>query len=359
MSLPKITGFRARAVEAPLSYPIKTASGIHPTAPLVLLEIRTDAEITGQAYLFGYTPASLKPLVAILEEIEQMVSGATLAPEAIDRQLRKKFVLLGTAGLLRMALATVEMALWDAWCKHLGLPLTQVLGGELKPTRAYDSHSMDGETLAVERALRSAQQGFTGIKTKIGYADFDVERKVLVALRRELGDTFNIFVDYNQSLTISETLRRHRLLLDLNIGWIEEPLSKDDHLGHATITQSVATDIQLGENWFGPEDMMLSLRAGAGSLAMVDIMKMGGVCAWMKAAALAEQYSRPMSSHLFPEISAHMLALTPTADWLEWMDVAGGVLTHSVTFKDGMAHPSDAPGTGVSFDEDRIAALLA
>lgn len=359
MTLPILTGLRARAVEAPLIYPIKTASSIHPTAPLVLIDIATDAGVTGQAYIFAYTPMVMKPLVSLLEDLGQLILGRSLAPEALDRFLRRKFVVLGTAGLLRMALAGVEMALWDAWSKHLGLPLAQALGGELRPTRAYDSHSMDGETLAVARALRSADAGFRAIKTKIGYADFATERRVLAALRRELGDDFAIFADYNQSLSLPETLRRCRALEDLNIGWFEEPLVKEDDCGHASLTGRIGSDLQLGENWYGPEDMMLSLRAGAGSLAMVDIMKIGGVVGWMKAAALAEQFSRPMSSHLFQEISAHMLALTPTADWLEWMDIAAGVLAHGVRLQDGQAVPSNAPGIGVTFDEDRIAALLA
>lgn len=359
MTIPVISSLRARALEAPLPYPICTASGTVNTAPLILLDIITDAGIIGHAYIFGYTPVALRPLLALCDEIEPMILGKALEPESLDRVLRAKFTLLGTSGLLRMVLAGVEMALWDAWCKFLGQPLARVLGGELRSIQAYDSHSLDGEKLAVERALRSADEGFRAIKTKIGYADFAEEQRVLTTLRRELGDEFKIFVDYNQSLSVPEALRRCRALQDLNIGWIEEPLSKDDHLGHAAITRQLDTDIQLGENWFGPEDMMLSLRAGSGSLAMVDIMKMGGVCAWIKAAALAEQFARPLSSHLFQEISAHMLAVTPTAHWLERLDIAGEVLAGGLRIENGNAIPSNVPGTGVSFDEEKIAHILS
>lgn len=358
MVLPAIEGLSARAIEAPLAHPIQTASGTVDTVPLVLLDVRTDAEITGQAYIFGYTPAALRPLVALCDELGLMIEREILAPEAVDRELRKKFVLLGTAGLLRMALGGIEMALWDAWCKFLGQPLARVLGGEPRPTQAYDSHAMDGEKLAIERALRSVNQGFHAIKTKIGYADFAEERRVLEALRRELGPDFTIFADYNQSLSVPEALHRSRALLDLNLGWIEEPVLKDDHVGHAEITRSLPTNVQLGENWFGPEDMMLSLRAGAGNLAMVDVMKMGGVSGWMKAAAIAEQFSRPLSSHLFLEISTQLLAVSPTAHWLEWMDIAGGIMIDEPRLEDGKAVPSELPGTGIRFDEEKIAHFL-
>ncbi|QAA98394.1 MULTISPECIES: enolase C-terminal domain-like protein [Agrobacterium tumefaciens complex] len=357
MALSKIIQIHTRAVEVPLDYPIRTASGIVPTAPLVLIDLETDTGITGRAYIFAYTPVILKALMSLYEDLKPLILGSPLAPQAMDEALRRRFTLLGTAGMLRMVLSGLEMAAWDAFAKTLNLPLVQVLGGSPIGIRAYDSHSMDGESLATERAIASAEAGFKGIKTKIGYADFEEELNVLRSIRKAVGDDFEILVDYNQSLTVPEAIRRGKYLEEIGVAWIEEPVLQGDYSGHAAVAQALSIPVQLGENWFGPEEMMLSVQAKAGDFAMVDIMKIGGVCAWMKASAIAEQHSLPLSSHLFQEISAHLLCVSPTAYRLEHLDIAGPILRERLSIKDGLAFPSEQAGTGVEWDEDRIRQL--
>lgn len=131
-----------------------------------------------------------------------------------------------------------------------------------------------------------------------------------------------------------------------------------DYRGHCEIRKAVQTPIQMGENWFGLEDMSDSLLADASGLCMPDVMKIGGVSAWLRASALAEQRGMPMSSHIFQEFSAHLLTVTPTAHWLERMDVAGAVIEPVLTFKDGRAHISDRPGAGIVWQEKSIQKYL-
>ncbi|UVJ46286.1 mandelate racemase [Pseudomonas sp. LS1212] len=354
-----ITGLRARAVNAPLQYPIHTAVGTVSTAPLVLIDLATSAGVTGHAYVFAYTGLALKPLKQLVETLAELLIDQPLAPQALEQALQQRFCLLGFTGLVRMAAAGLDMAAWDALAKAHGLPLVELLGGKARALKSYDSHSLDGEQLATERAVHAAEQGFTAVKTKIGYATLEKDLRVVRSLRTVLGDEFGLMVDYNQSLDVNEAIRRGLALQDEGIAWIEEPTLQHDYVGHGRIRQALRVPVQMGENWFGAEDMFKSLQAGASDLAMPDMMKIGGVTGWLRASALAEQFGLPLSSHLFQEFSAHLLAVTPTAHWLERLDIAGAILEPTLTFANGNAVISDLPGAGIIWRESEVARYAA
>jgi mandelate racemase len=179
------------------------------------------------------------------------------------------------------------------------------------------------------------------------------------AARKSGGDDLVVMVDYNQSLDVPEAVRRGGLLDSLGMGWIEEPTIADDFAGHAQIAREVVTPIQIGENWWGTHDMAKSLAAGASDYVMVDLMKIGGISGWLRAAALAEPSGVRLSSHLFPEVSVHLMAVTPTAHWLEWLDLASPVLKEPLRIEDGFATPSDAPGSGIAWNEEAVSRYLA
>ena len=136
--------------------------------------------------------------------------------------------------------------------------------------------------------------------------------------------------------------------------WIEEPIRADDFAGCAKVAREVATPIQIGENFMGPEQMAQALAAGASDYVMPDLERIGGVTGWMRAAALAQGAGMEMSSHLFPEASAHLLAVTPTCHWLEYVDWADAILKDPLVVKDGFAEIPDVPGTGVAWDEKAV-----
>jgi mandelate racemase len=174
-------------------------------------------------------------------------------------------------------------------------------------------------------------------------------------VRRAVGDRVQLMSDYNQSLSVAEAMRRCDALSGEGLAWIEEPTRADDHDGHARIRRKSRVPIQIGENWWGPHDMSRSLAANASDLGMPDAMKIGGVTGWLRAAALAEAHGLPISSHLFPEISAHLLAVSPTMHWLEYVDWAEPVLQQPLRF-DGHGHAviADEPGSGIEWDEAAV-----
>jgi mandelate racemase len=353
-----IRSLRVRAIRVPLSRPHPTAGGTVSEAPLVLVDLLTNEGVTGSAYVFCYTPLALEPVAHLVANLEAVVVGMPLTPLAIERVLQARFRLLGPQGLTGIAMAAIDMAAWDALARAVGMPLVRLLGGEPRPTPVYDSLGMGGIDLAAQEAGESAAAGFRGVKYKIGYPDVRTDLEVIRAAKQAAGDDVAVMVDYNQSLDVPEAVRRGHLLDGEGIGWIEEPTTADDFAGHAQIAREVATPIQLGENWWGTHDMAKSLAAGASDYVMVNLMKIGGISGWLRAAALAEPGGIRLSSHLFPEVSAHLMAVTPTAHWLEYLDLASPILQEPLWIDDGQAIVSEAPGSGVAWNEEAVTQYL-
>ena len=353
-SSPTIREFRVRAVRVPMTEPHQTASGVITESPLVLTDVITDTGISGHSMVFTYTPAALKPTAELIRNCEALVKGEALAPVSVEQKLARRFRLLGTQGLVGMALAAIDMALWDALARVHSLPLVQLLGGAVKSVRPYGAVGYDGVAGCAKTAEYWAARGFTGIKAKIGYATAKEDVAVVRAMRKAVGADMSIMVDYNQSLTPSEAVERLRMLDDEGLAWVEEPTLAHDHAGHALVAREARTPIQCGENWWGTLDMQHAIEAHASDLVMPDVMKIGGVTGWLRAATLAHAHGLRMSNHLWPEISARLLCCTPTAHWLEYADWWNPILAEPLRVEEGLAIVDDAIGTGVEWNEDAV-----
>jgi mandelate racemase len=255
-----------------------------------------------------------------------------------------------------MAMAGIDMAAWDALAKSCEVPLARLLGGEPRKIPAYNSCGLGiiGGERAAEEALELVAPGFRAIKVRLGYPELDTDVAVVRAVRRSVGEGVVLMSDYNQSLSVVEAERRAAALDGEGLYWIEEPTRADDHSGHAQVRRESGTPIQTGENWWGPHDMAKSIEAGASDYAMADAMKIGGVSGWLRAAALAESAGLPLSSHLFPEISAHLLSMSPTCHWLEYVDWANPILEEPLEIMEGYASVPSRPGIGMSWDEEAV-----
>lgn len=347
---------RCTPVSIPLEQPVRTASGVVTHAPVLLIDLLTDEGVQGRAYLFTYTPLVLKPLCTLVENLSALVQGLALAPLEIERTIDARLRLLGNTGLLTMAMAGIDMAAWDALARAAGLPLGRLLGGGTGPVPTYFSQGMDGIERGVELARQCVERGHTLMKIKIGYPTLHEDVAVVRAVQATLGSQAALAVDYNQSLTPVEATRRCRALDDLGLAWIEEPTRHDDDTSHARLTQALHTPIMIGENWFGTGEMARSVHRQASDMVMPDLMKIGGVSGWMRAAGIASAARLPMSSHIFQEISAHMLTVTPTAHRLEVLDIVGPLLVQPLRVEQGMAYPNTEPGNGLEWDTARVEA---
>jgi mandelate racemase len=357
----KITAVRARAVLVPIKRPPASASGTIPQASLVLVDVETDAGITGCAYVFTFTAGMLKPVVEAVHALGELIKGDALVPLDLDAKLRLRLKLLDTPGLVGLGLSGVDMAVWDAAAKARNLPLVEMLGGQVKPVRAYNSCGLwiqPVERLADEALQLAAEEGFKAVKLRLGRDDFAQDLAAVRAVKKRIGDSITLMCDFNQRLTLSEAIARGRALDGEGLYWIEEPTRHDDYAGYAKICAEVKTPIQTGENLLSTFDLVQALQANSLDYVMPDVQRIGGVTGWMRAAAIAHAHGIEMSSHLFPEISAHLLAVTPTCHYLEYMDWAAPILVEPLQVKDGQAIIPDRPGIGLAWNEDAVRRYL-
>lgn len=354
-----ITGLRVRAVRAPMREPHRTASGVVAESPLVLTDLLTDAGVEGHSIVFTYTPVALQPTGDLIRNLAPLVAGEALDPGSLTEGLGRRFRLLGTQGLVGMALAAIDMAAWDALARVHGVSLLQLLGGTERPIRAYGAIGYDGAEESGRAAEAWARRGFAGVKAKIGYPTVGEDVAVIRAIRDAAGPEMAVMVDYNQSLTPDQAVERLRVLDGEELTWVEEPTLAHDYAGHALIAREARTPIQCGESWWGPLDMRHSLEARASDYVMPDVMKIGGVSGWLRAAELAREWDVPMSNHLWPEISAQLLCCTPAAHWLEYADWWNPVLAEPLRVESGMARIEGATGSGIAWNEAAVEAFAA
>jgi mandelate racemase len=334
--------------------PHRTASGTIAESPLVLTDAITGDGVAGHSIVFTYTAAALEPVATLIRNMAPLVVDEPLAPLAVERKLAQRFRLLGTQGLIGMALAGIDMALWDALARCHQTSLAELLGGVPRPIQAYGAVGYDGEAASARAAEEWARRGVRGIKAKIGYPSVAEDVAAIRAMRRAVGERMAIMVDYNQSLTPAEAVERLRALDGEDLAWVEEPVLAHDYQGHALVAREARTPIQCGENWWGAADMRQAIAAGASDYMMADIMKIGGVTGWLRASGLAEVHAIRLSSHLWPEVSAQLLSITPTAHWLEYADWWNPVLAEPLRLEDGMAVCAGAAGSGVEWNEEAV-----
>ena len=355
-----IRELRARAVNVPMPLPLQTSNGTVSIAPLTLIDLYTEEGITGSAYVFCVTPVALKPVAQFVANLASNIKGDVVSPFDLNRKLQGQLRLLGLKGIAGMALAGIDMAAWDALAKAQGLPLVKMLGGGPRRISAYNSCGLG--MIGAERAAAEAEKlidpGFSAIKVRLGYSDLKTDIAVVRAVKRAIGEDIRLMSDYNQVLTVAEASRRIQALDDEGLYWIEEPIFADDYAGYAQLRHKAKTSIQVGENWWGTHEMAKCVEAGGADYGMPDIMRIGGVTGWLRAAAIAESAGLPLSSHLFPEISAHLLAVSPTSHWLEYVDWANPILQEPLKIEQGHAIPADVPGSGIAWNEDNVRRYL-
>jgi mandelate racemase len=353
----KIKAIRVRAVSAPIKRPLVTSAGTVASAALLLIDLQTDEGITGRSYLFGIGKHNLAPIAKLVEAMAEMVKGDEVAPFDLERKLRGRYALLGVHNIVLFAIAGIDCAAWDARAQALGLPLVRLLGGAPRPIPAYNSNGLG--LLPLKELPRAAtallKGGFTAVKLRLGRPDARDDLEALRTVKKAIGPQVRLMTDFNQGLSVAEAIRRgHMIDEEGGVDWIEEPVRADDFAGCASVRREIKTPIQIGENFMGPEQMAQALAAGASDYVMPDLERIGGVGGWMRAAALAQGAGAEMSSHLFPEASAHLLAVTPTCHWLEYVDWADAILKEPLQLKDGFARIPDSPGTGIAWDEKAV-----
>jgi mandelate racemase len=327
--------------------------------PLILIDLHTEEGVVGRSYLEPYTTKTLKYLIPALHDLSDMFKGRRLAPFEFYDLARKSLHFVGYQGQSMIAVSGLDMAVWDALAKAAGMPLCVLLGGSVGPVKAYNSNGLwlQEPGVVAEQSIELRDEGgFGGLKLRLGRDRLREDIEALSAVRKAVGDDMRLMVDFNQGLTLGEALERCHAIDDLGLDWIEEPIVYDNLDGYVQLAAELKTPIQIGENFYGPRDLHKALQSKACDYVMPDFMRIGGVTGWQRSAAIAGATGTPISTHLYPEVAAHVMRVTETAHWLEWQDWADPVLQRPYAIKDGLLHVPNVPGLGLEWNEDAIAA---
>jgi len=348
-----------RPVLLPLPEPHQTASGTLSVSPLVLVDITGNDGVPGHAVVFTFSSAALGPTASLIANLEEALIKQPLDPATIGSMLTQRFRLLGPEGIVAMALAGIDMALWDAVARSHKTTVAEHCRAELKAQRAYAIIGFDGPTESAKAAEAWVARGFTGVKARVGYPTVEDDRAVIQAIRSAVGENVAIMVDYNQSLSVEEAMKRMAVLDSEGLAWVEEPTLAQDFSGHAQIAAAAQTPIQSGENWWGPLAMEQAITASASDLMMPDAMKIGGVSGWLEAAMLAHNHDIRLSTHLWPELNAQLLCISPTADWLEYNEWWTALIAEPLQIVNGKTVVDGVSGSGIEWNEATISCYAA
>ena len=356
-----LESIRVRPIVLKLERPVMARIATITEWPLILIDLYTEEGVVGRSYLEPYIARAMRYLIPALHDLADLLKGRPVAPAEFYEAGRKSLHFVGYEGMSLIAVAGLDMAAWDALAKAAGAPLCVLLGGTVGAVPAYNSNGLwlqAPPVVAAEAVELRDQGGFRGLKLRLGRKRLADDLATVEAVRDAVGGEVALMVDFNQGLALDEALERCHAIDDLGLAWIEEPLVYDNLAGSAQLAAELKTPIQIGENFYGPRDLYKALQMKACDYVMPDFMRIGGVTGWQRATPIAAAAGIPVSTHLYPEVAAHVLRVTETAHWLEWQDWADPILQSPYGIRDSELQIPDVPGLGIEWDEQAVSAHL-
>ncbi|NIH88308.1 enolase C-terminal domain-like protein [Amycolatopsis granulosa] len=345
----------ARAYRIPTPEPESDGTLTWDATTMVVVEVRA-AGTTGLGWT--YADASCVPLIhgtlapAVLG---QDVLDVPAAWSAMQRRIRN----LGRPGLVSCAMSAVDIALWDAAARVLGVALSRLLGRAHQDAALYGSGGFTSQSTGELRDQLDRwvhEQRIPRVKIKIGQdGGQDVDRDLArVATAREvIGDGTELYVDANGGYTRGQARRVARRLAGHDVRWFEEPVSSDDLEGLAELRRATTIDVAAGEYGYDLVYFGRMVRAGAVDCLQIDVTRCGGYTEWRRAAAVAAAAGLEVSGHCAPNLSAHAAVATPNFRHLEWFAdhdrIESAFLDGALDPAGGRVRPDpDVPGHGLT-----------
>ncbi|MEJ1157479.1 mandelate racemase/muconate lactonizing enzyme family protein [Prosthecomicrobium sp. N25] len=324
--------------------------------PIVTITDADGASGTGYSYTIGTGGSSVMRLLS--DHLVPRILGQDAdRVEAIWRDLEYATHATTIGAITALALAAIDTALWDLRARKQGLPLWVLAGGAKDRAPLYTTEGgwlhIEPEAL-VDDALAARSAGFRGSKIKIGRPHVSEDLARLSAVRRAVGDGFEIMTDANQGFLVDEAIRRAGRFGELDLAWIEEPLPADDVEGHVRLARSTATPIAVGESLYSIRHFRDYMARGACSVVQVDVARIGGITPWLKVAHAAEAFDLPVSPHFLMELHVSLVCAVPNGKYVEYIPQLEDLTTEGMRVEDGMAVPSSAPGLGIAWDRAAV-----
>ena len=357
----KITQVSVRMVDLvpPVTRTDAIQAFVSQETPIVTITDSDGAAGTGYTYTIGTGGAAI---ISLLQKslLPLLIGCEAENIERIWRDLLFKTHATSVGAITSLALAAIDTALWDLRCRKAGLPLYRMAGGAKDSVPLY---STEGGWLhiptddLVTDALAMKERGFSGSKIKIGNPHIATDRARLAAVRRAVGDEFDIMVDANQAFSRSEALKRARMLEEFHIAWFEEPLPADDIGAHAALNRHSNVPVAVGESLYSLSQFKDYLVQNACSIVQVDVARIGGITPWLKVAHMAEAFNVSVCPHFLMELHVSLVCALPNAPVLEYIPQLDSITNTKMIVENGHAKPSPDPGLGIDWDLEAIAAM--
>ena len=351
-----IRGYKVHHVSKKLSKPLPNAVYALEYIEHVFLELDT-GEFTGVGMAYTFNPDQAEAMKILVEGYcRNLVGKDSTYIRKYWQQAQGTMGGCGQTGLPMSAYAVVDTALWDLLAQEAGKPLYQLLGAKTDILPVYGSGGwlVPLEEM-IEEALEFKREGYTKYKLKLGFPDWEKDISRLTALREAVGDDFEIMVDVNQGWNVKLALEIIPELQRLGINYLEEPLHCQDYKGNAELVQSTSMRICSGECLFTTREIFELLRLRGADIINPDLMRCGGVTEFIEVCSLAGAFRVPVTSHVLMEVSAHVMAASPTGGLLENIpDWWAGAFELAPVAKAGELKLLDIPGLGIKLNHDYI-----
>ncbi|MDR6879892.1 mandelate racemase/muconate lactonizing enzyme family protein [Bacillus sp. 3255] len=326
----------------------------------IVVELKTDTGLTGTGFSYTVDVGGTAIQSLIEHYLANLIIGLDpLNYEYIWQLLQRQSRRLGL-GVNALAIAAIDVAVWDLIGKHHKQPLYRLLGGARESIPCYISGIDLGDTLEqlLDRIRGYREQQYRTVKIKIGKETIEEDIERIVKVQELLGAGATVLVDANQKWSAAEALQACAKLDHLNLGWIEEPILYHDIEGHRHLRRHLRTPIALGESLFSKYQFLEYLKQDAIDIVQADVAFVGGITEWVKIAHLSQAYGKVIAPHYMMELSVHLLCGVTNGYMLE--NVVGGsftelgVLETPITVQNGLGVPSDRPGHGIVFDQSAL-----
>jgi L-alanine-DL-glutamate epimerase-like enolase superfamily enzyme len=358
-----VTALRTERLVVPLPTPIMSGLGPLTTTGVLIVFLDSDAGVIGENLVFTLNNKRLAVLDEMVRSLEPLVVG--LDPQFTARfwsDAWREINFVGHTGVPVMGISAIDGALWDLRGKLAELPIHRLIGARRSTVPTYASAGLwlsSGIDALQREAQEFVDRGFRAVKMRLGKLTAAEDAARVAAVREAIGPDIALMADANQQLTVDRAIRLGRLLEPHNLTWFEEPLPAYDLEGVARVAAALDTPIASGETEYTRYGFRRMLELKSADVLMPDLQRVGGVTEFLRVGHMADAFDVPVSSHLFPEMSVQVLAALGNATWLEHMPWFAPLYSGELELRDGGIVVPEAPGWGLSLDQDALVRFRA
>ena len=359
----KIIGFEVNSVRIQADKPlVEGVKGSDATRGFVTLELHTDEGITGVGVSFipGNVSNPLYPALKLSVEnlAELLINEDPLQIENLIAKLMSASTGSGPGGILNIAMASIDTALWDIKGKALNQSVSSLLGGYRTSMNTYASGQLGRERNLEDLeyiAPRLVEQGFTQMKTQMGgESTVSAEIDRMKILRQVLPQDIDLMCDINQLWDVNQAIQIGSRVEEYQLFWLEDVVACEDYQGLARVADALVTPVCAGEYVYGIRPFRHMIENRSIDIVMIDLMRVGGITQFMKVAHIAEAFNLPVVSHLIPEVQVHTMTAIPNGLTVEYMPWSLQLFNETPEVKNGQIIVPDKPGLGLEFNRDVI-----